>query len=277
MEKGLHGVLAVSSEERAQWESDGFIVRRGLLDHAELDELSNACEELCAQLAEYSDQQRKKTVSQYYVFEPDSLHNIILKWEPGDKKVLQGVEPVAHLHPTIMEYGHHPSMTEPCRELIGADDVMLFTEKLNVKRAGVGGGYALHHDFPYWNGTAQDVRGLVTVLLALDAADATNGALEVLPGSHLMQNPPYKTDGEEFERAEMDPKRLDTSTMVPVELEAGDAVFFGPFLIHRSGANTSPRHRRAMLYTYQREGLKDQRDIFREWLDPATNPKQETR
>jgi 2-aminoethylphosphonate dioxygenase len=277
MKKTPGDVFPLSPEERMRWESDGFVVRRGLLDQAELDELSDACEELCAQLVEYSDERRKETVSQYYVFEPDSLHNIILKWEPGDKRVLQGVEPAAHLHPTIMEYGHHPSMTEPCRELIGAPDVMLFTEKLNVKRAGVGGGYALHHDFPYWNGTAQDVLGLVTVLLALDAADAANGALEVLPGSHLMRDPPYKTDGQEFERAEMDPKRLDTTHMIPVELEAGDAVFFGPFLIHRSGENTSPRHRRAMLYTYQREGLKDQRDIFREWLDPGTNPNQEIR
>src|SRR5262245_23830828 len=174
MKKSTAEIPALTADERQQWERDGFIVRRGLLDQGELHELANACEELCIQLADFSEEQRKSTVSQYYVFEPDSLHNIILKWEPGDKKVLQGVEPVAHLHPTIMEYGHHPSMTEPCRELIGCDDVMLFTEKLNVKRAGVGGAYALHHDFPYWNGTAEDVFGLITVLLALDAADAAN-------------------------------------------------------------------------------------------------------
>jgi ectoine hydroxylase len=263
------GSLALTDDERRQYELDGFIVRQSVLSPDEVDELTRASEELCERLVGYSQDERKEDVSAFYVFEQDPLRNVIIKWEPGDKKVIQGVEPVAHLSPLINDYGHHPGLTTPSRDLLGVDDVGLFTEKLNVKRAGVGGAYALHRDFPYWHGTAPDAHALLTVLVALDDASATNGALEVLPGSHLIENPPFKESELDFERAELDPDRMDTSAMVPVELEAGSAVFFGPMLIHRSGPNTSGQHRRAILYTYQRAGQRDQRDIFREWLNPS--------
>src|SRR5206468_6128296 len=117
-----------------------------------------------------------------------------VKWEPG-ADVIQGLEPFAHLHPVFQKYAEHPAFVEPCRDLLGIHDIGLFTEKLNVKRAHVGGSYALHQDYPYWRPTADEIKRLVTVWVALDDATATNGALEVLPGSHRLGYVPGKTDG----------------------------------------------------------------------------------
>jgi ectoine hydroxylase len=261
--------LALTTSEWARWEHDGFLVREGVFDAAEVDELLGACEQLCVRLAASSQEARKLDVSAYYVFENDALANVMVKWEPGRREVIQGVEPLAHLDPVVERFAMHDALVAPARELLGVDEVGLFTEKLNVKRAGVGGAYALHRDHPYW-ADAGDVMRMLTVLIALDDSTAANGALEVLPGSHLMTDPPFKESDLEFERNELDPDRMDVTDMVPVEVPAGSAIFFGPMLIHRSGANHSDTHRRALLYTYQRAGLRDLREINRDWF--ASHP-----
>jgi Phytanoyl-CoA dioxygenase (PhyH) len=261
----------LTTAERTGWEDRGYVVRESVLTTAELDELRDACEELCARLSSVSSDAHKVDVSAFYVFETDESLNVMIKWEPGSRDVIQGVEPLVHLHPVLERYAWHEALTGPSRELLDVDEVGLFTEKLNVKRAGVGGAYALHRDLPYWLGDADDVERMVTVLLTLDDASAENGALEVLPGSHLLDDVPYKESGLEFERNELDPARMDTSEMVPVEVPAGSTIFFGPRLIHRSGVNQSGEHRRALLYTYQRAGLRDQRDINRAWFEAMRN------
>jgi hypothetical protein len=81
--------------------------------------------------------------------------------------------------------------------------------------------------------------------------------VQVLPGSHLVDALPFKESEPEFERNEIDSARMDTSAMVPVEVSAGSAIFFGRRLLHVSGANHSPVDRRALLYTYQRAGQRD--------------------
>jgi ectoine hydroxylase len=166
----------------------------------------------------------------------------------------------------IAEFGNHPALTEPSRELLGFDAVSLYTEKLNTKRSGVGGAFALHRDLPYWVGASDDPERMLTVLLALDDATVENGALHVLPGSHLIDDLPFKESELEFERNEIDPERMDTSAMVAVEVPAGSAIFFGARLVHTSGPNQSASDRRALLYTYQRPGQRDMRDINREWF-----------
>ena len=265
----MQTVGALTTDERLRYERDGYLVRESVLGLDELENLRRACEELCGQLVEMSSEDRKVDVSSFYVFEVDIARDVMIKWEPGNRAVIQGVEPVAHLHPVIAEFGAHPALVEPSRELLGLDVVSLYTEKLNTKRSGVGGGYALHRDLPYWVGASDDPERMLTVLLAVDDATVENGALEVLPGSHLMDDLPFKESDLEFERNELDPDRMDTSSMVPVVVPAGSAIFFGPRLIHTSGANRSSTDRRALLYTYQRAGQRDMRDINREWYSTS--------
>jgi ectoine hydroxylase len=261
----MQTVSALTADEKRRYERDGYIVREAVLDAGQIEALRQACEDVCNQLAAMSSDERKIDVSAYYVFELELAKDVLIKWEPGSRTVIQGVEPVAHLHPVIAEIGNSSVLTEPARALLGFDAVSLYTEKLNTKRSGVGGAFALHRDLPYWIGASDDPERMLTVLLALDDATRDNGALEVLPGSHLIDDVPYKESEKEFERNEIDPERMDTSGMVPVEVPAGSAIFFGSRLVHASGANTSGVDRRAMLYTYQRAGQRNMLDVNREW------------
>lgn len=261
----MQTATSLTADEKRRYERDGYLVREAVFDASQIETLRRACEELCDQLAAMSSDDRKIDVSAFYVFELDQAKDVLIKWEPGSRSVIQGVEPVAHLHPVIAAFGNDPALTEPTRELLGLEAVSLYTEKLNTKRSGVGGAFALHRDLPYWVGSSDDPERMLTVLLALDDATRENGALEVLPGSHLVDDLPYKESDLEFERNEIDAERMDTSGMVAVEVPAGSAIFFGPRLVHTSGANTSGIDRRAMLYTYQRAGQRTMLDINREW------------
>jgi hypothetical protein len=260
--------VRLTEAERRSWDEDGFIVRRQLFPPDVIDELRVATEELCASVSANA-QGRKFVVSTDYVFQPDALTGIFVKWEPGDEPVVQGLEPFADLHPTFMRYELDPRFTVPCGELLGLEpnDLNMFTEKLNYKRARKGGKYALHQDYPYWIDNADDPARMVTVWLALDDADRQNACLEVVPGSHKLGHVPGKVGGTEFERNEIDPESFDTSGMIHVEVAAGDAIFFGPFLVHRSAANTSDRDRRALLYTYQKAGQRQSRHDTRAFVE----------
>jgi hypothetical protein len=260
--------MHLTDEERAAWERDGFFVRKNAVPIGIIEEMRTATEELCGSIAANA-HGRKFVVSTDYVFEPDLMTGIFIKWEPGEEPVVQGLEPFADLHPTFMKYEMHPSFTEPCADLLGLepDDLNMYTEKLNFKRARKGRKYALHQDYPYWIDVADDAENMVTVWLALDDADRENACLEVLPGSHKQGRVPGKVDGTEFEKNEIDPDAFDTTGMIHAEVKAGDAIFFGPYLVHRSAANTSDRDRRALLYTYQKAGQRQSRHTTREFVE----------
>ena len=254
--------MRLTDEEARRYERDGFLVREKAFTMDEVEELRAASEQLCEELAAVSGK-RKMRVSEHYVFEPDLVHELLIKWEPG-ADVIQGLEPCAHLHPVLQKYADHPAFVEPCKDILGLDEIGLYTEKLNVKRAHVGGSYALHQDYPYWRSHVDDVERIVTVWVALDDASAANGALEVLPGSHRLGWVQGKTDGGDMERNEIDPATFDTSAMIPVEVPTGAAIFFGPYLVHTSGPNNSDHDRRALLYTYQGAGQRTSLDHMRE-------------
>lgn len=259
--------MRLTSAELTSYEENGYLVRDGAFSAEEVKEIHRACEETCTSVAARSVERAKVKVSQYYVFERDVADSTLIKWEPGDGNVIQGLEPVAHLHPYFGALAKHPAFTEPTCSILGVDEVALFTEKLNTKRARVGGEYALHKDYPYWTDSAEDPERLVTLSVALDDSTAENGALEVLPGSHKMKNPPTKDSELDFERNELDPDRLDTSGMIVVEVPAGSVIMFGPHLIHRSGPNKSDVDRRALLYTFQPAGLRHSIENMRRWFE----------
>lgn len=242
----------LSAEEKAAYERDGFLLRRGKFTADEVAELIEASEELCRDLVQ-AEGRTKMRVSADYVFEPDATKGVIIKWEPGAEDVVQGVEPCVHLHPIYEKYRSHAEFVDPARDILGLDDVDLFTEKLNLKRARAGGKYALHQDFPYWS-RADEADRMVTALVALDEATVENGALQVHPGSHTKGVVPGKKSELKFEELEIDPATYPTDEMISVEMKPGDVVFFGPMLVHTSPANPSDKDRRALLYTYQRAG-----------------------
>lgn len=241
----------LSRPEQAKLARDGFVVREGVFTKEECVAIAQASEALLRKL-EAAKHDNKLTVGSY-MFEALQDKGTVIKWEPDSPEVVQGIEPFAHLSPSLEAWGLDPRLVEPCQAIVGAEDLVLFTEKLNVKRSRHGGPIVLHQDYPYWENMTPVAHRIATAMLFLDDASRENGCLEVAPGSHTVgKQPQRKVDG--FGALEMDTETFDMSRLAPLEVPAGTVAFFGAFLVHRSLPNHSGRDRRAILYSYQPRG-----------------------
>jgi phytanoyl-CoA hydroxylase len=250
----------LEARERDQLGQEGFVVRRNVFDASEIGLLGDACEALVTRLLE--EQRNVKVTVGSYTFEIQQRLGTVVKWEQENPDLLLGIELFAHLSETLREWALDPRLLGPARDLVGSDDIDLFTEKLNLKRAHRGGPIVLHQDFPYWADATPIAARVATAVIFVDEARCDNGCLEVVPGSHRDGVQARKAvDG--FGSLEMDPAAFDTSRLVPLEVAAGGVVFFGPFLVHRSLPNRSGHDRRALLFSYQPLGHPHLRQLLK--------------
>jgi ectoine hydroxylase len=245
------GQHELTGEEQVALERDGFVVRRDVFAPAEVADMIDEGETLLADLVRDRVGHRMKVGS--YVFDPDLLRGVMIKWE-GDSDVVHGIEPFAHLSPALDRWGRDDRLVQPMRSIIGHPEPDLFTEKLNLKRARHGGPNPLHQDYPYWRDSAEDPRQVATTIVYLDDADVDNGCTWVVPGSHRDGMWQTRTDTDVFGQNEIDASAYPDVEPVPIEVAAGSTVSFGPMLVHQSTPNPSDRERRALLYSYQPRG-----------------------
>jgi ectoine hydroxylase-related dioxygenase (phytanoyl-CoA dioxygenase family) len=243
-----HGLTA-AEQDRAR--DDGYVLRTGVFSHDEVASIVEECERVVD--AVVADRRGRRHTVGSYTFEPDRDARILVKWE-GDTDVVHGIEPVAHLSPVLRRLAEDPRLVDPATTFTGDPSPTLYTEKLNLKRPRHGGRNPFHQDFPYWKDETPFADRTCTAMLFLDDATLENGTLEVLPGSHRDGQRPTWTDRDPFGNLETDETRLDTTTTVALEVPRGSVVWFGAFLVHRSGPNTSAAQRRSLLYSYQPAG-----------------------
>jgi len=230
---------------------NGYVIRENVFSRAEVADITAACEDLVARLVR--DRQLKRYKAGSYVFAPDFERSTMIKWE-GDTDIVHGIEPFAHLDPVLKRWALDPRFTQPMQRFVGDPNPSLFTEKLNLKRPGIGGVNPMHQDYPYWIDSAQDPTRVATAMLFLDDATLENGCLQVAPGSHRSGQWRNRTDSDEFGANEIDAKAYADVDMLPVPLKAGSMVMFGSFLVHCSEPNRSALQRRALLFSYQPAG-----------------------
>jgi len=130
------------------------------------------------------------------------------------------------------------------------EPAVLYKEKINYKAAG-GAGYAAHQDAPAY----PFVRSHVSCMIAVDDAALENGCLEVATAAH----------GEILamdERGCIRQDVVDALQFAPVELRAGEALWFHSRTPHRSGPNRSSAPRRAIFPTYNAASEGDQRETY---------------
>ncbi len=85
----------------------------------------------------------------------------------------------------------------------------------------------------------------VTIWCALDKVDESNGCVWIIPGSHRQGLIPHVASGKSWHVT----VKTDEEG-VPVRLNAGEAVAFSGFTLHRSLTNDSDRPRRAFFMEY---------------------------
>ena len=106
-------------------------------------------------------------------------------------------------------------------------------------------GKAWHQDATYIETGARSLTG---VWIPIDNASIDNGCLWFIPGSHqsgeLFRMERHGRD--DYDNAPVS-VGFDEDSELPVEVKAGDVVFFDGHLLHRSGPNTTERSRHALV------------------------------
>jgi len=253
-----------SAAERLAYERDGYVVRSGEFAGKELDALRALVEDVTTAVierAERPDARPQVAMADGHRIQFSSHAAIQWEWASGSREV-RLIEPFTHLHGRFAALWDDERLRAPMCDALGADAVAPYTSKLNLKRPHDGSRFPWHQDFTYWYAfTPGAAHEIATVMLFLDDADADNGAVRVLAGSH--RRGPAARDPADPTRFLADPARLDTSTERIVAVPAGSLLIFPALMVHRSSPNTSGRQRRAMLLSFQPAGRPPQREL--EW------------
>jgi ectoine hydroxylase-related dioxygenase (phytanoyl-CoA dioxygenase family) len=241
----------LTAAEQDRYEQLGYLIRHDVFGPDEVAAMIDASEALVADLVR--DRVSNRLTAGSYVFDPDLLRGVLIKWE-GDTDVVHGIEPFAHLSPELERWAHDDRLVHPMRAMVGDPEPMLFTEKLNLKRPRFGGPNPLHQDYPYWRDVTDDPSRVATTIVYLDDSTVDNGCTWVVPGSHRSGMWRTRTDTDVFGQNEVDASAYPDVEPVPVELKAGSTVSFGSLMVHQSTPNTSELDRRALLFSYQPAG-----------------------
>ena len=201
---------------RGQYEQDGYVVVRDVLDSGLVREASAHVDWLLAKNPG---------------LRPEQLGHTLMRDDPfwvrlvGDERLLGIAE-----------------------QFIGPH-IALFASHYISKPPYDGQAVLWHQDGSYW---PLDPMEVVTLWLAIDESTPENGCLRVIPGTHTLalQTLRPRKDVANVLESEMDPSFVDESRAVDLVLAPGDVSVHHPHVIHGSNANLSPKRRCGLTIRY---------------------------
>ena len=238
---------ALDATQTAAYHTDGFLVVRQVFSPERIAELDGEAQRLIGR-ADLID-----------------TNNVRCRWQnhvdTGECR-FDCFDPVIDLSEACERAARDPRLLEIVSTLYG-EPACLFKDKLIFKPAGAVG-YQLHQDYISWKSFPTT---FLTVIVAIDAADTSNGATEVFAGYH--HNGCLTPRDGMYHQLPDD--AVDRAKGVVLDLEPGDVAMFSGYTPHRSGPNRSAQSRRLLYLSYN--ALSDrgeQRDRhyaeFRTWL-----------
>jgi phytanoyl-CoA hydroxylase len=224
--------------ERERFLAEGFVVMRRLADSVTCQRvLARAQAELAAEQApvEYEAQL-------HYPGAPASLE------APGGHTVRRLLQACAR-DAVFRDWATSPVVAAHLRQLLGPR-VGLAQAHHNcvmTKQPRYSSATGWHQDVRYWSFERPE---LVSVWLALGEERPANGGLHVIPGSHRMELERDRFDAALFLREDLAANRPLLDRCTPVELTAGDVLFFHCRTLHAASANATDAIKFSLVFTY---------------------------
>ena len=148
----------------------------------------------------------------------------------------------------------NPAFLTPASQLLGGP-VRFWHDQLFCKPARHGGVVAWHQDYSYWTRTTPLAH--LTCWIGLDDSTLENGCLHYVPESHKWPDlpKPVLAGGLEESRGSLPEELQEKFKPVAVEMKKGEASFHHARTMHGSGANDTPRPRRAAVINVFLDGV----------------------
>ena len=180
---------------------------------------------------------------------------------PGHRSGLGGSTPRRLLHAyarsdELKALALHEDVAQILSLLMGTNQVQLSQCHHNcvmTKHPGFSSATLWHQDIRYWS---FDRPELVSVWYALGDELEKNGALSIIPGTHVEDFGRGRLDRNLFLRPELEENQKLIEQAKVVELAAGDALFFHCRLFHAAGRNLTDQVKISPVFTYHAQNNK---------------------
>lgn len=229
--------LTLSDDDLRRFASDGFIVKRGVVDVA-------AARSLADQISDWLPQPL-----------PEPLFMV-----PGLRHRVAGCAPFV----TSERLG------TAAAQLLGTPpEVVLARDTLIAKDDRPGSEVAWHQDGSYWQHA--DPLALLAAWVPLTPCDAQTGRVDFIPGSHrwgILKSTDDDSFGDGFgDEAQRLPDGAPQNAPPPVgpDLAPGDLSFHHALVVHRSGPNRAPLRRLAYTIHYLSGDARYREAQTRDW------------
>lgn len=207
-------MAATAVDVRRQYEEEGYVIFRGVLDRTLIAETDAHVDWL---------------IGRHPELRPEQLGHRLSRDDPFWVRLVSDER-----------------LVDIAEKFIGPD-VALFATHYICKPPKTGQAVRWHQDGAFWPLEPMEV---ITLWLAITESDPDNGCLRVIPRTHTMELEGMREaeDGSVL-GSEID-AQVDEEHAVDLVLEPGDVSVHHPSIVHSSNANTSDRWRRALTIRY---------------------------
>jgi ectoine hydroxylase-related dioxygenase (phytanoyl-CoA dioxygenase family) len=229
----------MTAEQHEQYLRSGFVNGGPVLD-------DQAVESLQAEVLRVIEQRDRADVPQ-----PVVLRDLNALAGDNDHPVWQIVN-IWQASEAFREVMHNRRILEMAAALTGASQLRVWHDQIQYKPKEHGGRLAWHQDSPLWD-TLQPKHEQITAWVALDDAEADNGCMFMVPGSHRWGD--RQATLNELTPGGKLPETLDGQSvhLVMCPVRKGHVHFHHSLTWHGSGTNHSSRPRRAIAFHYMTE------------------------
>ena len=214
---------------KEQFERDGFYLAKGVFSPDEVAVLERDFDHIVAQLMKLDEQQ------------------INSRWSGPEMDRMGAQNTVIYHTHQVHEYSHawlqalqQKTYLDVTEQILGSSDIILHHTKLFQKPAEKGAPFPMHQDYSYF---ASEKDTMMAGVIFVSDADDEMGCLRVYPGSHKLG----RVEGSHGRVESLMTKEYPIEGSTPVEVKAGDVVFFSYFTVHGSLPNRSSKVRKSVL------------------------------
>ncbi|MEW6760292.1 MAG: phytanoyl-CoA dioxygenase family protein [Pseudomonadota bacterium] len=248
----------LTSEQRAQYERNGFIVIPGFKKLEEIAALRRRAEEIVDTFdpnesrAIFTTKDQERASDAWFLGSDNTVRCFFEEEAFGPDGQLRqakalSINKIGHamhdLDPVFNAFTRDPKLAAVARDL-GLERPQVWQSMYIFKQPGIGGEVRWHQDATFFD---SDPITVTTFWFALEDATVDNGCLWAEPGGHrgpLRER--FLRDGDRIIMEKLDSTPWpDDSTAVPLEAKAGTLVCFHGLLPHYSAPNRSPVSRHA--------------------------------
>jgi phytanoyl-CoA hydroxylase len=226
----------LTAEQIEQYRRSGFVNGGPLLDDATVDALR-------AEMVRVIDDRDNPAAAQ-----PVMLRSI----GPDDAHPLWQIINVWEASPAYKALTHRPELLAMAAQLSYAKELRVWHDQILYKPKEAGGKLHWHQDAPLWD-LLQPKDAQVTAWIALDDAEADNGCMYMVPGSHRWGDK-LQALNELREKGEF-PDTFEGHDLhiIMCPVRKGQVHFHHGLTWHGSGTNHSSRPRRAVAIHFMTE------------------------